>query len=1185
MGNNYFSIFQCWKQQNKYCCRNYFHFPLCFSLCFSAKRNTPHNTYFLFSFIMLLALLFESNFSWGQTYTYTTSGTFTVPAGITSVNVQAWGAGGAGGGAYYFIWGGETAGGGGAGGSYTSQNATGLTAGSVITVTVGTGGTGVNSADGGAGGASSFGSYVTAFGGNGGTVSGTGASATIGTTYNGGAGSNKDVSNNSGAGGGGAGSSGSGGNASGTTGGTGGAGGGGTGANGRTNNGDGNNATSLSAGGGGARQTSGIAFLTGGNGYRGQVIVNWTCPTYSLTSVTGLSICAPATSTTITLNGNSSNLPTGTYTVTYSRNSTTGLTATMTVSTAGTGSFTAMGLNTNGTYTITITNLSSGGTPAATCSNSISTNNSVTVIRAAAAPATPGAITGPVTVCPSVSGINYSISSVTNASNYNWTVPTGWTINSGQGTISISVTSGTSGQNGNVSVRAENGCGNSSYRDLAVTVRPVFTAGTIESTGQTICYAGTPSQIGSATDASGGDNLITYQWRSSADGYTNPIGGAASSTYTPPAGLTATTSYQRYANDGTCNTSPTVSTGTWTVTVRDNFTSGAIETTGQTICYAGTPSQIGSATDASGGDNSISYQWSSSADGYTNPIGGAASSTYTPPAGLTSTTSYQRYANDGTCNTSPTVSTGTWTVTVRDNFTSGAIETTGQTICYAGTPSLIGSTTDASGGDNSITYQWRSSADGYTNPISGAASSTYTPPAGLTSTTSYQRYANDDTCNTSPTLSSGTWTVTVRDNFTSGAIETTGQTICYAGTPSQIGSATDASGGDNSISYQWRSSADGYTNPIGGAASSTYTPPAGLTSTTSYQRYANDGTCNTSPTVSSGTWTVTVRDNFTSGAIETTGQTICYNSDPSVISSSTPASGGDNSITYKWQSSPDGSTWTDIASSNSATYDPSNLTATTHFQRLAKDGTCAVFTASTGEWIVTVNPLPTITLANTGATACLESGIPGSLEISSTTNSPNQYSIVFDLEAIDEGFENVPYSDIYTDVIEITVPDEAALDTYYGSLTVRNSNGCVSSSTQISITVISTGATVSTVNNEDICPDLNNNGFTNVDFRIDNPTLTDSWQFEYSVSEGNLISLTGNSETPTEVNSSTVDAKDNTIVYISFQVENKPGEELTVELEIISVTDDITSCQKLYPEHNNNATQIIKEMPVIGPFN
>ena len=36
-------------------------------------------------------------------------------------------------------------------------------------------------------------------------------------------------------------------------------------------------------------------------------------------------------------------------------------------------------------------------------------------------------------------------------------------------------------------------------------------------------------------------------------------------------------------------------------------------------------------------------------------------------------------------------------------FTTGAINTTGETICYNGNPAIIGSTTAASGGDETIT--------------------------------------------------------------------------------------------------------------------------------------------------------------------------------------------------------------------------------------------------------------------------------------------------------------------------------------------------------------------------------------------------------------------------------------------------------------------------------------------------
>ena len=503
-----------------------------------------------------------------------------------------------------------------------------------------------------------------------------------------------------------------------------------------------------------------------------------------------------------------------------------------------------------------------------------------------------------------------------------------------------------------------------------VTVYNNFTAGEIATTSETICYNGDPLQIGNLTPASGGDESITYHWQSSTDAdFTSPttISSSNSATYNPPANLTTTTWYRRQAHDGTCNTGWETSTGAWKVTVYNNFTPGAIETTGETICYNGNPSQIGSSTSASGGNSSITYKWESSTDGFATAgslISGATSATYDPPTGLIATTSYRRYAKDGTCNTTFEVSTGTWVVTVRNNFTPGAIETTGETICYNGNPAPIGSSTPASGGDESITYKWESSTDGFATAgslISGATSATYDPPTGLTATTSYRRYAKDGTCNTTFEVSTCTCVVTVRNNFKSGEIETSGETICFGGNPASIGSVTLASGADESITYTWQKSTTGSLtgySDIPSSNSATYDPPVNLTESTWYRRQAKDGTCNTTPTSSTGVWKVTVYAEFTAGAIETTGESICYSGNPVEIGSSTAASGGNESITYQWQSSltSNFASPTNINSSNSSTYDPpTGLIATTWYRRQAKDGACNTnWNTSTGTWKVTV---------------------------------------------------------------------------------------------------------------------------------------------------------------------------------------------------------------------------------------
>lgn len=123
-----------------------------------------------------------------QEQTFSSSGSFTVPAGVSSITVHAWGGGGGGGGNNTT----NDGGGGGGGGAYSSSTLT-LTEAS-YSYTVGAGGSGGNGIDGSVGGDSYFGSTATllAKGGSGGKrpVSGAGgvggaggvAGSCIGTT-------------------------------------------------------------------------------------------------------------------------------------------------------------------------------------------------------------------------------------------------------------------------------------------------------------------------------------------------------------------------------------------------------------------------------------------------------------------------------------------------------------------------------------------------------------------------------------------------------------------------------------------------------------------------------------------------------------------------------------------------------------------------------------------------------------------------------------------------------------------------------------------------------------------------------------------------------------------------------------------------------------------------------------------
>jgi hypothetical protein len=120
-----------------------------------------------------------------QGQVFTSSGTFTVPSGITAVKVTVVGGGGGGGASSGGCSSG--AGGGGGGGGTSIRYVTGLTPGGTVSVTVGAAGSGGSGA-GGAGGASSFGAFATGNGGSGGGTGfagGTGAAGANGTATTG----------------------------------------------------------------------------------------------------------------------------------------------------------------------------------------------------------------------------------------------------------------------------------------------------------------------------------------------------------------------------------------------------------------------------------------------------------------------------------------------------------------------------------------------------------------------------------------------------------------------------------------------------------------------------------------------------------------------------------------------------------------------------------------------------------------------------------------------------------------------------------------------------------------------------------------------------------------------------------------------------------------------------------------
>jgi hypothetical protein len=136
----------------------------------------------------------------------------------------------------------------------------------------------------------------------------------------------------------------------------------------------------------------------------------------------------------------------------------------------------------------------------------------------ATAPATPGTINGLVEVCSEEAGVVYSIDAVSTAVGYNWTVPTGATIVSGDGTTSITVDFGT--DIGEVCVNAENPIGVSADQCLAISAASCGSA------------PDSPSSIDGLTEVCADDTGISYTIAA--------VATATTYNWTVPAGATIT---------------------------------------------------------------------------------------------------------------------------------------------------------------------------------------------------------------------------------------------------------------------------------------------------------------------------------------------------------------------------------------------------------------------------------------------------------------------------------------------------------------------------------------------------------------------------------------------------------------------------------------------------------------------
>jgi gliding motility-associated-like protein len=410
-------------------------------------------------------------------------------------------------------------------------------------------------------------------------------------------------------------------------------------------------------------------------------------------------------------------------------------------------------------------------------------------------------------------------------------------------------------------------------------------------TGAARCAAGT------VTLSAAGGSAGQYRWYTVASGGT-AIAGQTSATYSPS--LLATTNYYVAINNGTCESTGTLVTGTVNVTTPPTVTDGS-------RCGAGIVTLT-----AAGGTNG-QYRWYNVASGGT-AIAGQTNSTYSPS--LASTTPYYVSIDNGTCESARTTVNGVVnTIPTAPTVTDGAR-------CGTGTVTLT-----AAGG-SAGQYRWYSVPTGGT-AIAGQTASTYSP--SLATTTPYYVSIDNGTCESARTTVNGVInTIPTAPTVTDGA-------RCGTGT------VTLTAAGGSAGQYRWYSVPTGGT-AIAGQTASTYSPS--LATTTPYYVSIDNGTCESARTTVNGVInTIPTAPTVTDGARCGTGTV-------------TLTAAGGSAGQYRWYSVPTGGTA--IAGQTASTYSPSLATTTPYYVSI-DNGTCESARTTVNGVINTIPTAPTVT--------------------------------------------------------------------------------------------------------------------------------------------------------------------------------------------------------------------------------
>jgi hypothetical protein len=529
-------------------------------------------------------------------------------------------------------------------------------------------------------------------------------------------------------------------------------------------------------------------------------------------------------------------------------------------------------------------------------------------------------------------------------------------------------------------------CGTSAYsNEFSVIVVAEFNGGQVTGT-EKVCSGAIMGTITETVAPSGGIGGYIYQWvdASGRESVTNAdlIPNEQGKNYIPTS-INNTTSANRvkyYARKviNTCGetysnlvTSITNSDGAISYavdyvvkTVVPEVTSGSIEfSTGEEkneihySCYNVLPGKIYDAETPTGGYDGFAYkwqyaEWEGTDWGNWQEISNASEKEYIPEA-ITRKRKYRRMEIN-VCKTAPS---NELTIDVYPQLQPGVIgdpSTPVQTICNSkDIPGKIISAYNASGGSGNYSYQWYKSIDNGHSwlSIGGATDKEYQPDK-LEYNTQYKRNVTDlKGCGS---IDTDTVAIHVYPPVEAGIIGSD-QEICSGKSPATLNNISAASGGNGGFTYQWEYTVDNgitWNNANALVTGAEFTPNI-LSQNTVFRRLAINQcsiTENGKSTASSNTVNVTVIPPIEGGTIGS-DQAICFGEKPSRLNGINTV----NTNVFAWYASTDKTNWDKIAGATQAYCDPSSLSQTTYFKRIATIASCG---SKESNNIVTVTVTP-----------------------------------------------------------------------------------------------------------------------------------------------------------------------------------------------------------------------------------